>query len=227
MLPTDYDARKEFPLLTVLTAYFPDAIEALVELCKQGNKQHTIDTASAVNPFKLPTDRVIWDRSKSTEQTETAMRHLWDHQRAKRGVGSVKDADGHLHIIKSMWRCAAEAQLTIEADRQAEAEVNAFDENYFLPVGAMNVDDDVVGIPDLADSDIGGIPDLADGLIDDGKREWQPKIGDRVMVTSAESTLHWRRGNIAKIDDNCGFHLALDDEEGVYWFEKHELAPCA
>lgn len=112
-LPTDYKARKEFPLLTVLTAYFPDAIEALVELCKQGNVQHAVDD-KAVNPFKLPTDRVTWDRAKSNEQTETAMRHLWDHERAKRGVGSLADADGHLHIIKSMWRTAAEAQLTIE-----------------------------------------------------------------------------------------------------------------
>ena len=198
-LPTEYDARKEFPLLTVLTAYFPDAIEALVELCKQGNKQHTIDTDSAVNPFKLPTDRVIWDRSKSTEETETAMRHLWDHQRAKRGVGSIFDTDGHLHIIKSMWRCAAEAQKTIEwvdvlqaAERKANAEAEAFQEHYMGLPCALNVDDDVGGIPDLTDSDIGGIPDLADGLIDDGKREWQPKVGDRVIVTSAESTLHWQ-----------------------------------
>lgn len=121
MLPTDYAARKDFPLLTVLTAYFPDAVEALVELCKAGNVQHDVGK-DAVNPFTLPTDRVTWDRSKSTEQMETLMRHAWDHMRAKRGVGSVFDTDGHLHIIKTFWRAGAEAQLVIEAIRQELSE---------------------------------------------------------------------------------------------------------
>lgn len=116
MLPTDHKARKEFPLLTVLSAYFPDAIEALVELCKAGNVQHNV-SADAVNPFALPEDRITWDRSKSTDQVETLARHTWDHMRAKRGVGSVIDTDGHLHIIKAFWRAGAEAQLTIEALR--------------------------------------------------------------------------------------------------------------
>lgn len=115
-LPTDYQGRKGFPLLTVLTAYFPDAVEALVELCKQGNVQHAVD-ANAVNPFKLEGDRVSWDRSKSMEQTETLMRHLWDHERGRRGAGNLVDADGQLHIVKVLWRAAAEAQLTIEALR--------------------------------------------------------------------------------------------------------------
>lgn len=114
MLPTDHKARKDFPLLTVLSAYFPDAIEALVELCKAGNVQHNV-SADAVNPFQLPEDRITWDRSKSTDQLETLARHTWDHVRAKRGTGSVVDTDGHLHIIKAFWRAGAEAQLTIEA----------------------------------------------------------------------------------------------------------------
>lgn len=205
-LPTEYNARKEFPLLTVLTAYFPDAIEALVELCKQGNKQHTIDTDGAVNPFKLPTDRVIWDRSKSTEETETAMRHLWDHQRAKRGVGSVFDADGHLHIIKSMWRCAAEAQKTIEAQRKEEAEAVA-------PLRALETHGDTTTI---------------------GPAPWRPRVGDRIQVTGSrdiESTLHWERGKIVKIDyainGDPGVTISLDNFEGNFWFDQHELSPCA
>jgi len=119
-LPTDYDARKAFPLMTVLTAYFPDAMEALVALCVQGNIQHKVDDA-AVNPFKLPEDVITWDRSKSTDQLNTMARHAWDHTRAKRGVGSVVDSDGVLHIVKAMWRAAAEAQLTIEKLREEEA----------------------------------------------------------------------------------------------------------
>jgi hypothetical protein len=122
MLPTEYDARKNFPLLTVLTAYFPDAIEALVELCKKGQVQHKIDgpEVAKTNPFYLPGDRVAWDRSKSTEELETLMRHLWDHTRAKRGdKNDMVDTDGVLHIVKVLWRAAAEAQKTIEAMRQA------------------------------------------------------------------------------------------------------------
>lgn len=112
-LPRDYDGRKGFPLLTFLTAYFPDAIEALVRLSIQGNVQHSISTP-AEQPFFLPTDRIAWDRAKSTEELETLMRHLWDHTRAKRGVGDLFDTDGHLHIVKALWRAGTEAQRTIE-----------------------------------------------------------------------------------------------------------------
>jgi len=111
--PTDPTERKAFALLTFLTAYFPDAIEALVRLSQKGNVQHKIDR-DAVNPFALPGDAFSWDRSKSTDETETLMRHLWQHERAKRGVGSFYDDDGHLHIVKVMWRAGAEAQRTIE-----------------------------------------------------------------------------------------------------------------
>jgi hypothetical protein len=150
MLPTDHKARKDFPLLTVLSAYFPDAIEALVELCKAGNVQHNV-SADAVNPFQLPEDRITWDRSKSTDQLETLMRHTWDHVRAKRGTGSVVDTDGHLHIIKAFWRAGAEAQQTIEALRKdaAAEEVlipsdpgpNINGESPTAPIPAMLVDD--------------------------------------------------------------------------------------
>lgn len=115
-LPSGYDERKGFPLLTFLTAYFPDHIEAMVELSKKGNVQHdTFD--SQTNPFGLPYDRIRWDRTKSIEQCETLMRHLWDHMRALRGVGSLYDADGVLHITKVGWRSGAEGQLTIERER--------------------------------------------------------------------------------------------------------------
>lgn len=112
MLPTDYNARKNFPLMTVLASYFPDAIEALVELCVQGNVQHKVDV-NAVNPFKLPTDTITWDHSKSTDHMNCLARHVWDHERAKRGVGNKVDGDKILHIVKALWRAAAEAQETI------------------------------------------------------------------------------------------------------------------
>jgi hypothetical protein len=112
-LPTSYDARKAFPLLTFLTAYFPDAVEALVELSIQGNVQHEI-AVPKLQPFYQDGDRIAWDRSKSTEHRETAMRHLWDHARAVRGKGSLRDTDGILHCVKAAWRNLAEVQLTVE-----------------------------------------------------------------------------------------------------------------
>jgi hypothetical protein len=125
MIPSGYDARKNFPLLTVLSAYFPDAIEALVELCIAGQAQHAI-TVPKDNPFYIPGDRLAWDRSKSTEEMETLMRHAWDHMRAKRAAGgaanlAMYDTDGVLHIVKAFWRAGAEAQKTIEALRVAPA----------------------------------------------------------------------------------------------------------
>jgi hypothetical protein len=115
-LPTGYDERKNFPLWTVLTAYFPDAIEALVALSVQGNIQHAVDP-TAENPHKLPSDTVAWDRRKSKDELNTLARHLWDHTRALRrpdGPPDLYDTDGILHIVKAFWRAGAEAQKTIE-----------------------------------------------------------------------------------------------------------------
>jgi hypothetical protein len=118
-IPAGYTERKEFPLLTFLTAYFPDVIEATVRLCVQGNVQHGIEKP-AEQPFYLEGDRIAWDRTKSTEELETLMRHLWDHTRAKRGVGSLFDTDGHLHVVKAFWRAGTEAQKTIESLRNQQ-----------------------------------------------------------------------------------------------------------
>jgi len=119
-LPSDYDGRKNFPLATFLTAYFPDGIEALVDLSIQGGKQHDIAVPKE-QPFYRDGDRIAWDRTKSMEQCETAMRHLWDHMRALRGVGSLHDTDGKLHITKAFWRTGAETQLTIESLRKGDS----------------------------------------------------------------------------------------------------------
>ena len=122
-IPSGYTDRKEFPLLTFLTAYFPDVIEAAVRLCVQGNVQHAIEKP-VEQPFYLEGDRIAWDRTKSTEELETLMRHLWDHTRAKRGVGSLFDTDGHLHIVKAFWRAGTEAQKTIELLRKPAGDLN-------------------------------------------------------------------------------------------------------
>jgi hypothetical protein len=104
MLPTDDKLRKALPIFTFLVEYFPDVIVELTKLCVQGNIQH--------NPELAPTD-IKWAREKSTDQLNTAFRHMFD-----RGRGLHFDSDGVRHIIKSVWRNMAQAQLDIEEHRR-------------------------------------------------------------------------------------------------------------
>jgi hypothetical protein len=97
MLPTDYKARKALPLYTFLTQYFPDAIVELVKVSVAGNEQHN------------PGEPLHWERSKSQDQLNTAMRHQFDH-----GAGRVYDEDGTMHLAKAAWRLLAEIQLISE-----------------------------------------------------------------------------------------------------------------
>jgi hypothetical protein len=103
MLPTDDKLRKALPIFTFLVEYFPDVIVELTKLCVQGNIQH--------NPELAPTD-IKWAREKSTDQMNTAFRHMFDRAR-----GLHFDSDGVRHIIKAVWRNMAQAQLDIEAHK--------------------------------------------------------------------------------------------------------------
>lgn len=98
--PASAEGRKQYPVFTGLLMYFPDAIAAVAHVSKLGNDQH--------NPG-LP---LHWAREKSTDQTDTTIRHMMDH-----GVGATKDADGSYHLAKAAWRVLAELQLTIERER--------------------------------------------------------------------------------------------------------------
>jgi len=103
MLPTNDKERKALPVFTFLTRYFPDAILAMVRVSVAGNIQH--------NPELAPTD-IKWAREKSTDQMNTAFRHMWDH-----ATGTKLDTDGQYHLAKAAWRLLAELQLTIEHDQ--------------------------------------------------------------------------------------------------------------
>jgi hypothetical protein len=92
-LPTEYQARKDLPLYTFLTQYFPDALVELVKISVAGNAQHN------------PGEPLHWARGKSTDQLNTAMRHIFDH-----GAGTRYDEDGTMHLAKAAWRLLAEIQ---------------------------------------------------------------------------------------------------------------------
>ena len=85
--------------------YFPDVWGEVAKVSVLGNAQHN------------PGESLHWARGKSTDQLDSAFRHLIDH-----GSGNAKDTDGTYHLAKAIWRLAAELQLRLEADHaQAEA----------------------------------------------------------------------------------------------------------
>lgn len=110
-LPTDDKARKALPLFTFLTEYFLDAFIEVCRVAVLGNEQHN------------PGQPLHWAREKSTDQLNTAFRHMLDHK-----MGNVKDIDGAYHLAKAIWRLSAELQLRVEADREpAEVSEHAKD----------------------------------------------------------------------------------------------------
>ena len=102
-LPTDNAARKALPIFDGVVMYFPDALAAVAEVSRIGNEQHN------------PGEPLHWAREKSTDQFNTALRHLIDHAR-----GKVKDVDGARHLAKAAWRVLAALQLSIEAEQKAD-----------------------------------------------------------------------------------------------------------
>jgi hypothetical protein len=101
LFPESAQGRKDHPVFTGFLMYFPDAIAAVARVSKKGNDQHN------------PGQPLHWAREKSTDQLDTATRHMMDH-----GTGTTKDNDGEYHLAKAAWRNLAELQLTIERERE-------------------------------------------------------------------------------------------------------------
>lgn len=98
-LPTGANDRKKYPLWSGVLMYFPDALLAVSRVSFEGNEQHN------------PGEPLHWARHKSTDQLNTAMRHMMDY-----GTGNVKDTDGTWHLAKAAWRLLAELQLAMERE---------------------------------------------------------------------------------------------------------------
>lgn len=94
LLPTDPKERKTFPLYTGLVKYFPRALAAIAHLSWVGNEQHN------------PGEPLHWAREKSSDQEDTALRHLWEK-------GKI-DKDGERHTTKFAWRALAILELELE-----------------------------------------------------------------------------------------------------------------
>lgn len=99
-LPTEDKDRKALPIWTGCLMYFPDVWAEIAKVSKVGNDQHN------------PGEPLHWERGKSMDQMNTAIRHMLDH-----GSGNLFDVKGEYHLAKAIWRLCAELQLTIEKDR--------------------------------------------------------------------------------------------------------------
>ncbi len=100
-LPLDDESRKALPLWTFLFEYFPDAFVEVCRVSVVGNQKHNPGTTTP-----------RWAREKSTDQLNTAMRHLFDY-----GRGTKMDTDGVHHLAKAIWRLSAQLQLELEKAR--------------------------------------------------------------------------------------------------------------
>lgn len=99
-LPVDAKERKQYPVASGALDYFPDALVAIAHLSYRGNEQHN------------PGQPLHWDRSKSTDEADTMLRHF-----LQRGT---LDSDGIRHSVKMAWRALALLQKEIEAEQQQQ-----------------------------------------------------------------------------------------------------------
>ncbi len=112
----DPQGRKNVPIFFLITRYFPKALVEVTRVCVAGNAQH--------NP-ELPLFDINWSRGKSTDQLNTALRHMIDH--AVSGpmdeepndvlVAMKAHSRGTYHLAKAAWRILAALELQIEEDQ--------------------------------------------------------------------------------------------------------------
>lgn len=93
--PMSAEERKQHPVATGVTDYFPRSMMALAYVSWVGNEQHH------------PGQPLHWDRSKSTDEADALMRHF-----LARGT---LDTDGVRHTAKVAWRSLALLEKELEA----------------------------------------------------------------------------------------------------------------
>lgn len=94
LLPTDAKERKNVPIGTGVLDYFPAALAEVAKVSFKGNEQHN------------PGEPLHWARQKSTDQSDTIIRHYMER-------GGI-DVDGMRHSAKLAWRALALLQLELE-----------------------------------------------------------------------------------------------------------------
>lgn len=97
----------DWPIWDYMFSYFPLAWLEEVRVSVIGNKQHN------------PGQRLHWAREKSTDQLNTALRHLFDYAKARaEGATVPRDGKGMAVLAQAIWRLKAQLQLDLEEERR-------------------------------------------------------------------------------------------------------------
>jgi hypothetical protein len=102
-LPTDPKARKQIPIYSGFIKYFPLAIIEIAKVSFEGNAQHN-----------GPDAPLFWDRSKSGDELDAMMRHLFDEVLGAPPEGKTE------HLAKQCWRSLAELQKHMERKQNVQ-----------------------------------------------------------------------------------------------------------
>jgi hypothetical protein len=98
--------KADWPVYDYMFEYFPLAYLEEVKVAVVGNRQHN------------PGQKLHWAREKSTDQLNTAMRHIFDYAKAKKdGQVCPRDSTGKAVLAQSIWRLKAALQLDAEQER--------------------------------------------------------------------------------------------------------------
>lgn len=87
-----HQQRKSMPVYSGVLKYFPNALKYVSKVSLAGNNQHH------------PDKPLHWDKSKSKDHLDAAIRHIIDHSI------NPYDDDGMLHLAKAAWRILAALQ---------------------------------------------------------------------------------------------------------------------
>lgn len=96
LFPSDPAERKKIPVASGVLDYFPAALAEIAKISYAGNQQHN------------PNEPLHWARNKSTDQTDTIIRHFLER--------GTLDSDGQRHTAKLAWRVLALLQLELESE---------------------------------------------------------------------------------------------------------------
>jgi hypothetical protein len=111
ILPKDDKARKGLPLLKQI-GYFPKALREITKVSVVNNVRY--------NPDRDPFD-INWARGKSTDQTGSGFRHIFEHEfggvvfdDVSAEIAKVTGIDKVYVLAEAAWRALAALELEIE-----------------------------------------------------------------------------------------------------------------
>lgn len=86
--------RKEYPIVTGVLDYFPDAVAMVAHVSYAGNQKHN------------PGQPLHWARGKSSDHLDCIGRHLTERKEI--------ETDNIVHMANEAWRSLAELQMMLE-----------------------------------------------------------------------------------------------------------------